>query len=185
MKDRLPLPLTLLTATALLSGCAHLEEFNCDRHETSTRGIKPLTTYSVVQPKPGQTAPRVLEPGSTPQAPVYTLSFKPGFTKPCTMITLHKDVVIHRAGEADLVLNEIREFYAENGSLITSSTQDISEQVRKSAAYHATTPLPIPRTAPPGKYKIVSKLAYERRGDRRPPSIIARAEGFFYIIPPH
>lgn len=177
-------PRVLLIAPLFLAGCAHLDDFNCDMHETSTRGKKPFTTYTAVEPKPGQTLPRILEPGSTPQAPVYTLSFKPGFTKPCTMITLQKEVVIHRGVESTLVLNEIREFYAENGALIASSTQDISEQVRKSGAYHASTPLPIPRTAPPGKYKIVSKLAYERRGDRRPSATIATAEGFFYIIPP-
>ena len=82
------------------------------------------------------------------------------------------------------MLNEMREFYAEDGTLIATSTQDISEQVKKSGAYIATTPLPIPKSAPPGKYKIVNKLLFERRGDRRAPVPIARAEGFFYIIPP-
>jgi hypothetical protein len=174
--------LVLLLAT-LLGGCAGISEFSCDMHESQTRGTKPVTTYALTAPKDSEAAPRTLPAGSIPQAPVYKLTFKPGFTKPCTTLTLHKDVVIQRSDDANVTLNEIREFYAEDGSLIASSTQDISDQVKKSGTYVATTPLPIPKSAPPGKYKIVNKLMFERRGDRRASVPIARAEGAFYIIP--
>lgn len=174
---------SLLLLLAPLAGCATSSDLGCDMHESRVRDTKPVTTYQAVKLKPGQAAPRVLPAGSLPQAPTYTLTFKPGFTKPCTTITLHKDVVILKSEDNDLVLNEIREFYAEDGTLITTSTQNISDQVRHSGVYVATTPLPIPRNAPPGKYKIVSKLETQRRGDRRP-TPVARAEGFFYIIPP-
>ena len=153
-------------------------------HEAQTRGTKSVTTYALTQPKGGEAALRALPAGSIAQVPTYKLTFKPGFTKPCSTLTLHKAVLIQRSDEATVVLNEIREFYTEDGTLITTSTQDISEQVRKSGVYSATTPLPIPKTAPPGKYKIVNKLLFERRGDRRAPVQIARAEEFFYIIPP-
>jgi len=92
--------------------------------------------------------------------------------------------VLLRSDDPDVVITEVREMYAEDGTLIIPASQDITEQVRKSGHYLATTPLPIPKTAPPGKYKVISKLLFERRGDRRPPVQIARAEGFFYIIPP-
>lgn len=167
----------------LLAGCATTGDFGCDMHESRMRETKPVTTYRAVSPKPGQLAPRVLPAGSTPQAPTYSMTFKPGFTKPCTTVTLHKDVVILRSSGNDVTLSEIREFYAEDGTLITSSTQNITDQVKHSGIYIATTPLPIPRNAPPGKYKIVSKLQAERRGDRRPIPV-AKTEGFFYIIPP-
>ncbi len=114
---------------------------------------------------------------------MYVLGFRPGFTKPCTTLALHKDVVIHRSSDSDVVLNEIREFYAEDGTLIASTTQDISAQVQRSGNYIANTPLPIPKTAPPGKYRIINKLMFERRGSSRPPVQIARTDGFFYIIP--
>jgi len=168
---------------SLLAGCATTNDFGCDAHESRMRDTKPVTTYQTVKPKPGQAAPRTLPAGSLPQVPTYTLSFKPGFTKPCTTITLNKDVVILKSDDNDVSLSEIREFYAEDGTLITSATQNINDQVKRSGIYLATTPLPIPRNAPPGKYKIVSKLQAERRGDRRPIPV-ARAEGFFYIIPP-
>ena len=165
--------------SAWLGGCASMDQFSCDMQEKNTRGIKPVTTYThtgAVQ--------RALPAGSIAQAPTYKLAFKPGYTKPCTTLTLHKDAVILRSDETNVVLNEIREFYSEDGTLIASSTQDISEQVKKSGTYTASTPLPIPKSAPPGKYKIVSKLIFERSGDRRAPVPIARAEGYFYIIPP-
>ena len=186
MKDIVAIHRTALSAillAALLGGCAGVGDFSCDMHETQARGTKPVTTYTLTDPKNGENALRPLPAGNIAQVPTYKLSFKPGFTKPCTTLTLHKDVVIQRSDEAAVMLNEIREFYAEDGTLIATSTQDISEQVKKSGTYIATTPLPIPKSAPPGKYKIVSKLLYERRGDRRAPVPIARAEGFFYIIP--
>jgi hypothetical protein len=173
-----------IVLTALLGGCAGMEERSCEMHEAQTRGSKPVTTYTLTEPKPGETAPRALPVGSVPMVPTYKILFKPGYTKPCTTLTLHKDVVILRSDEASVLLNEVREFYAEDGTLIATSTQDIGAQVKRSGSYVASTPLPIPKTAPPGKYKIVSKLLFERRGDRRPAVQIARAEGFFYIIPP-
>lgn len=176
--------LSAILLTALLGGCASMDQFSCDMHETQTRGYKPVTTYTLADSKSGESALRPLPAGSIAQVPTYKIRFKPGFTKPCTTLTLHKDVVIQRSNETNITLNEIREFYAEDGTLIATASQDISEQVKKSGTYIATTPLPIPKSAPPGKYKIVNKLLYERRGDRRAPVPIARAEGFFYIIPP-
>jgi hypothetical protein len=174
--------LTILLA-ALLGGCAGMNEFSCDMHETQARGTKPVTTYTPAATKAGEAAFRALPAGSVTQVPTYKLTFKPGFTKPCSTLTLHKDVVILRSNDVNVALNEVREFYAEDGTLIATATQDISEQVKASGSYVATTPLPIPKSAPPGKYKIVNKLLYERHGDRRPATQIARAEGFFYIIP--
>jgi len=187
MPDRSPIHrfapfMTVLTV--LLGGCASMDDFRCDMHEQSVRGTKPITSYTPAEPKPNAAAPYTMPSGSNAQVSTYKLTFRPGFTKPCSSITLHKDVVIQRSDDAQVVLNEVREFYAEDGTLIATVTQDVSAQVKKSGAYIAVTSLPIPKSAPPGKYKIVNKLLFERRGDRRPAALIARAEGFFYIIPP-
>lgn len=175
-------PLALL-ATALLAGCSGLQTLTCDMHETRTRGVKPFTQYKFQEPKPGDTAARSLPAGSTVQAPTYKMQFKPRYGTPCTTLIVQKDVVLLRSPDKDVVLTEIREVFAEDGTLITTHTQDISEQVLKSGAYVATTPLPIPKAAPDGKYRVVSKLQQERR-DRKPALPIARAEGYFYILPP-
>lgn len=175
--------LLVLLLSGLLGSCASIQDFSCDMHESQSRGVKPFTTYTLIATPKGSREPEILPAGSVTQAPVYKISFKPGFTKPCTTLILHKEVTIRRSGEPGLVMNEIREFYAENGTLITTATQDISDQVKKSGRYIATTPLPIPKTAPPGKYKIVSRLMYERHGRRQAPIEITRADGAFYIIP--
>ena len=186
MKDGFPIYRAALVAVlgVLVHGCASMDNFGCDVHAQNARTTKPITTYRPAPPRPNAAPAYSLPAGSVAQVSTYKLSFRPGFTKPCTTVTLHKDVVIQRSEETQVVLNEVREFYAEDGTLIATATQDISEQVSKSGAYTATTPLPIPKSAPPGKYKIVSKLLFERRGERKPASLVARAEGFFYIVPP-
>lgn len=174
--------LAMLTLVGL-TGCASIENFSCDMHENRSRGVKPFTQYQLQEPKPGQVAPRTLPTATLAQAPTYKLEFRPRYTHPCSTLTLHKNVVLLRSTDNDVVLTEIREMYAEDGSLITSHSQDISDQVRKSGAYIATTPLPIPKAAPDGKYKVVSRLMQERRADRRPAVPVARTEGYFYILP--
>jgi len=174
---------TVVLALLVLGGCARLREASCVRHEESMRNTKPTTTYQALATEAGKPAPRSLPAGSVPQVTRYTVRFRPGYTEACNTITLYKDVSILRSATNDTILNEIREFYAEDGTLIASNTQDIPPQVQGSGNYLATTPLPIPRAAPHGKYKIVSKLLYERRGSGRHPVQIARGEGYFYIVP--
>lgn len=186
MKHGFSIPQTVLITAlmTLLHGCASVDDFGCDVHEQKAQTTKSITTYRPAPARPNAAPVYSLPAGSVPQVTTYKLSFRPGFTKPCTTVTLLKDVVIQRSDETQVVLNEIREFYAEDGTLITSATQDVTAQVTKSGSYTATTPLPIPKIAPPGKYKIISKLMFERRGEKKPPSLVARAEGYFYIIPP-
>jgi len=171
--------LVLGTVLLFLAGCAGLDERACEQREIENRGVKPVTTYRLVEPQAAKNLPA----GSVPLVSTYKLSFKPGFTQPCSDTVLYKDVVIQRSGGDDTVLNEIREFYAEDGTLITSNTQDVTGQIRQSGSYVATTPLPIPRKAPPGKYRIVSRLMFEKHGSGRPAVQIARGEGFLYITP--
>ncbi len=174
----------LFTAALLaVSGCATTLEQDCARHEQEIRETKPVTTYRFVEPKPNQRALRTLPAGSTAQVSTYRLSFRPTYTTTCHTITLRKSVVIQRSIDNDVVLTEIREFYADDGSLITTSSENITDQVRRSGNYLATTPLPVPKAAPPGKYRIVNKLMFDRRGKGRAPVPIARGEGFFFIVP--
>jgi hypothetical protein len=184
MRDNTRSPWLLAASAAfLLNGCVSMEEFGCDMHETQTRGTKPQTTYELTEAKPGQPPARMLPAGSVPQVPVFSISFKPGYTKPCTTLTLHKNVVLMRSNDRDVVITEVREMYADDGTLIIPASQDITEQVMRSGHYLATTELPIPRNAPPGKYKVINKLIYEKRGDHRTNTTLARSEGYFYIIP--
>lgn len=185
MMDSLRTSHFALLATAFLASCASMQNFSCDMHESRTRGVKPFTVYEFQEPKPGQVGARTLPTGSTVQAPTYKMQFKPRYGQPCTTLMVQKEVVLLRSADNDVFLTEIREVYAEDGTQITTHTQDISEQVRRSGTYLATTPLPIPKGAPDGKYRVVSKLLQERRAERKPAIPIARAEGVFYILPPN
>jgi hypothetical protein len=184
MKDtlRTARPALLAIAVIFLGGCSTVQNISCDMHETRTRGVKPFTQYHYQEPKPGQVAARNLPAGSTVQAPTYKMEFKPRYGRPCTTLTVQKEVIVLRSPD-DVFLTELREVYAEDGTLITTHIQDISDQVKKSGNYVATTPLPIPKGAPDGKYRVVSKLMQERRAERKPAIPIARAEGYFYILP--
>lgn len=183
MRKPLTHSLPLFAVLVFLAGCAGTSEYACERQEERARGTKPTTTYKLVKPKAGEAGVRTLPSGSVAMAPTYRMKFKPPYAEQCTTITLYKDVVIQRSSDRDVVLSEVREFYAEDGTLITSFTQDVTSQVLASGTYVATTPLPIPKNAPPGRYKIVSKLLYERRGASRQPIQIARTEGQFFIVP--
>jgi hypothetical protein len=182
MKDLRLIALPALLAAALLTGCATVQNFSCDMHESRTRGVKPFTQYKFIEPKPGEIAARNLPAGSTVQVPTYKMQFKPRYSQPCTTLTVQKDVVLLRSPD-NVILTEIREVYAEDGTLITTHTQDISDQIKSSGAYVATTPFPIPKGAPDGKYRMVTKLLQEKRGEKKPALPLARAEGYFYILP--
>jgi len=183
MKDPRVIILSLALCTALLTSCSTVQNLSCDMHETRNRGVKPFTQYTYIEPKKGEVAARNLAAGSTVQVQTYKMQFMPRYSQPCTTLTVQKDVVLLRSPDK-VLLTEIREVYAEDGTLIATDMQDISSQVVKSGRYEATTPLPIPKLAPDGKYRVINKLVQERRGDRKPPIPLARAEGYFYILPP-
>jgi hypothetical protein len=43
----------VIVLTALLAGCAGMEERSCEMQEAQTRGTKPVTTYTPTELKPG------------------------------------------------------------------------------------------------------------------------------------
>ncbi len=79
-----------------------------------------------------------------------------------------------------LVFKEVREFFGPDGTLIATNTEDLTAQFQTSGHYQAVTPLPIPRSAPPGRYRIVSKFTLETH-DARKPVLLARVDGSFHI----
>ena len=77
---------------------------------------------------------------------------------------------------------EIREFYAGDGTLIATKREIMSKQLSASGYYVATVPLPIPRLAPMGKYTVVSKLMVRTAGDRQG-TLLAKASAGFRVVP--
>lgn len=80
---------------------------------------------------------------------------------PCGQLHLRKEIALVRAPRGALVLKEVREFYAEDGTLIVRASEDVSEQLPTTGAYGGGLSLPIPARAPAGNYRIVNKLLWE------------------------
>lgn len=185
------LPALAVGAALALGGCAALDMFGdeCSRYESRTKSARYNTLYKPA-PKPADAKAdprakpeRPLPKGVVAQVAVYKMAFDGDKIKPCSDLSIRKEIVLQRTAQPDLVLREIREFYARDGTLIATNAEDISEQIAVSGVYRAVTPLPIPRSAPPGKYRIVSRLMVETKTAKKPMQL-AKVEGVFHVVPP-
>lgn len=162
-----------------LSGCAGLSDYACTLQESRAQSSDLATHYRyTAPPEANGQAPK----GTSVKATHYTVAFNVERIEPCTTLSIIKEITLLRGADSDNLIKETREFYAEDGTLITSLTEDLTSQLGKSGHYTAVTPLPIPRTAPAGRYLIISRLTLERKGDKRT-QLLSAAETSFRIIP--
>lgn len=101
---------------------------------------------------------------------------------PCGQLQLRKEVALVRAPKGALVLKEVREFYAEDGTLIVRAIEDVSAQLSDTGAYGGGLSLPIPARAPAGDYRIVNKLLWE--GGKGKPVLLSEAVVKFRVVQP-
>lgn len=102
--------------------------------------------------------------------------------QPCRSLLINKRLFLQRKDDPEFVLQEHSEFYAEDGSLIVSNTQDLTQQLLHSGYYIAADELPIPEDAPPGSYRLVTKLLLSKKG-RTTVFLLASAEVRYRILP--
>ncbi len=171
----------VLVTTCLfwLSGCAGLSDYACTLQESRAQSSDLATQYRYTAPPEGTGQ---LPKGTSIKATHYTVAFNVERIEPCTTLSIIKEITLLRGADRNLLIKETREFYAEDGTLITSLTEDLTSQLGKSGQYTAVTPLPIPRSAPAGRYLIISRLSMERKGDKRV-QLLSAAEASFRIIP--
>jgi hypothetical protein len=79
-------------------------------------------------------------------------------------------------------LKEVREFYTADGALIAAKTESITDQLRTSGFYSGNALLPIPEKAPPGKYRLVSKLMLKKKNSSRA-TLLAKTSVNFQVVP--
>lgn len=172
--------LFLVLLTALVGGCASPREHVCRLHEQRIQTLDQGTHYLFLTAEVGDAR-------LNKNTPAAALSYRlnPGVERipPCNILTLRKELSLKRADDPKLLFKETREFYAEDGTLITSVTEDLTSQLARSGRYQADIPLPIPRVAPPGRYRVVTRLNLERLGDKRILPLAA-SEAWFQIVPP-
>jgi hypothetical protein len=174
----------ILLAVALLgSGCATLFPPDCAKFEEARKQTDYATQYQFSESKSKKLEKdfKPLAKNASAAAPLYRLEPGDKKVRTCTHLGLRKELYLQRRPNTGLVLEETREFYSENGTLIASKTENLGNQLDRSGYYSATVPLPIPESAPVGKYRIVSRLLLKSK-DGKQKTLLARTSTNFDVI---
>lgn len=153
----------LLTGVVLTSGCATVGTYigtdKCARFDQIRKSTSYDTVYSYSQSETRRAERNFVRRPRRAHATVrwYTLQLNRTRTEPCEHLYLIKSLYIQRSSQS-LTFEEQREFYTAKGQLIATKRENITEQLSKSGFYTASVPLPIPRNAPAGSYRVVSHL---------------------------
>jgi hypothetical protein len=148
--------LCFVLLTALLGGCAALRQQqvqNCQEFDAKRK----QTSYATVYGFKDNAGIRPLSRGQA-IAVEYELSVDTQSARPCTHVTIKKELTLARRADITFTIEESWEFYTEDGARITAKQENLTSQLRQSGRYVASVPLPIPRGAPPGKYYLISTL---------------------------
>ncbi|MCR4302033.1 MAG: hypothetical protein NUV51_10515 [Sulfuricaulis sp.] len=183
MNSSRSLPLLFLVAILLLSGCAGLRETSCEQFKEVRQETNYTTQYRLLETNTESAARRFkpLPKGAIAVVRQYKMEVNAPEIRPCNHLKIQKEIYLLRKNDKNLVLEEIREFYTADGALIATNSEFVGDQMRTSGYYAASTPLPIPEKAPPGKYRIVSKLVMKRKNTSRT-TVLARTSTSFQVI---
>jgi hypothetical protein len=186
----LPVPPAALRYAALallcwmLAGCATRHENTCADFEEHRKQADYTTTYRFSESDSQAVAHhfKPLPRGTSVVVRLYKMRADPSRIKPCRDLTIRKELYLQRAEGSNVILEEVREFYTDQGTLIASKTEVLSDQLRTSGYYSGETPLPIPQQAPPGRYRIVSKLVLKTRGRQPHALVLGRTSATFQVL---
>lgn len=159
-----------------ISGCAHDPGMGygsatgCEGQTASRSPYAPARAINRVDTN--------LSPAHSVRVQVYRVYANRYRIRACGSLALRYEVVLARRGE--MVLREVREYYAEDGTLIANNSEDVSRQLPVSGRYTRSATLPIPAAAPLGRYRVVSKLLVKKPGDARFAQL-GRAAISFYV----
>ncbi|BAV33450.1 hypothetical protein SCL_1137 [Sulfuricaulis limicola] len=168
----------------LASGCATFQKEGCAQFEERQDDADYATQYRYSD-SDSETAAgnfKSLPRGKNAVVRSYKMHIEPVKIKPCRHLTIRKEIYLQRTTKANLILEEVREFYAGNDMLITTKIESVGSQLRTTGYYASNSLLPIPETAPPGKYRIVSKLMLKTKNGSRPVQL-AKTSVNFQILP--
>jgi hypothetical protein len=170
--------------TLLISGCAGWREMSCAQFEESRQETDYTTRYRFLETE-SETAARNFKPLPKRASAIvrqYKMRVDPSAIKPCNHLTIHKDIYLQRKLDRNLLLEEVREFYTADGALIATKSESITDQLRTSGFYSGSALLPIPEKAPPGKYRLVSKLMLKKKKNSRA-TLLAKTSVNFQVVP--
>ena len=162
-------PCLLLLCVALLAGCATVPPGSCEHFEQTRRASRYETTYrySETDTRLAQKNFAPLRSGEPITARWYTLRSNRAVIRGCDHLYLTKDLYLLRGTNGAGSLHEVREVFTSDGTSIATKREDVTAQLKASGFYSASVPLPIPKQAPPGAYRIVTKLIAKTNGSER------------------
>ena len=167
----------------MISGCAGFREMSCAQFEENRKEADYTTQYHF-QESESETAAsnfKSLPKGSSAAVRLYKIRVDTPKIKPCSNLALYKEFYLQRKTGRSLALEEVREFYTADGALIATKVEAIGNQLRTSGYYSGDTILPIPEKAPPGKYRIVSKLVLKNKNGSHP-TLLAKTSVNFQVM---
>lgn len=172
--------LALAAAAVILGGCAATapRENLCATYDARVRGLRTTATYA----RTGDTVPDAGKSAAPVRVTGFRLSSRESSVRPCAILVLNKELVLHAKNPAKLPITEVREFYAENGALITTRSDNLRGQFPASGQYKGEAAIPIPPGAPAGKYRVLLRLTSDGAGGRKGVNL-ATAETSFVILP--
>lgn len=172
----------VIVALAALGGCATVPRTSCELFEQVRASIDYDTVYRYIDAETRQAASFI---GAATKQRVaahwYTLRVSHARIRPCDHLYLVKDLYLRRPAGGALALYEQRDFYTARGQLIATKREDVTRQLRTAGFYSASVPLPIPRNAPAGLYRVVTRLIAKTAN--RAEEELATASADFRVVP--
>lgn len=172
--------ITLLAGA--LAGCATLFQPDpCRTFKNESAGINKDTVYRVAASESKVAARdfRPLPDGHVAAARMYRVWVDQSKITPCQFLAIKSSFYLQRA-DRPLWFEEVREFYTKDGYKITENKTELSTTLSRTGFFLGQAPLPIPPAAPPGTYRIVSKL-YFRTAPKRRAVLLAEATTVFDV----
>jgi len=176
-------PVILAGLSLLASGCATIREETCRQFEANRKDTDYSTQYQFSE-SDSETAARNFRPlprGANAVVRLYRIHLDPPKVKPCRHLTIRKEIYLQQNARLNRTLEEVREIYTSDGALIATRTESAGDRLRASGYYTGETLLPIPENAPPGKYRIVSKLVLKTKKNSQA-VVLAKTSASFQVL---
>jgi hypothetical protein len=173
----------LVGLSLIASGCATIREETCEQFEESRKDTDYSTQYQFSE-SDSETAARNFKPlpsGANAAVRLYRIHLDSPKVKPCRHLTIRKEIYLQQSARLNRTLEEVREIYTSDGTLIATKTESIGDRLRTSGYYTGDTKLPIPESAPLGKYRIVSKLVL-KTNKKSKAIVLAKTSASFQVL---
>ena len=176
-------PVIIVGLSLMASGCATIQEEACEQFEANRKDTDYNTQYQFSASDSEMAANnfKPLPRGANAVARLYRMHVNPPQVKPCRYLTIRKEIYLQRRTQMNRALEEVREIYTSEGTLIATKTEYVGDLLRTSGYYTGETLLPIPENAPLGKYRIVSKLIL-KTGKKSKSVVLAKSSVSFQVV---